>query len=76
MKRTPDYNGCLEIDIALKLSQLEGCLKFLNHMHNHKQHRAPRNETERRSIITNLKRVQETRDMYRTLIRKHKIKAS
>lgn len=75
MKRTPDYNGCLEIDIALKLSQLEGCLKFLDHMNNHKQH-APRNETERQSIITNLKRVRETRDMYRTLIRKHKIIAN
>lgn len=72
MKRTQDYNGCLEIDIALKLSQLEGCFKFLDYMNNDKQH-APRNETERQSITTNLKRVREIREMYRTLIRKHKI---
>ena len=69
-----DYNDIdtLEIDIALKLSQMEGCFKFLWHM-NVEREDAPRNETERQSIENNLRRVQEVREMYRTLLRKHKI---
>jgi hypothetical protein len=71
---TNDYNDTdtLEIDIALKLSQMEGCFKFLWHM-NVEREDAPRNETERQSIENNLQRVQEVREMYRTLLRKHKI---
>ena len=69
-----DYNDTdtLEIDIALKLSQMEGCFKFLWHM-NIEREDAPRNETERQSIENNLRRVQEVREMYRTLLRKHRI---
>ena len=66
----------LEIDIALKLSQIEGCFKFLHHMNFDDGARPvdkPRNETERQSILNNLKRVQEIREMYRALIRKHRI---
>ena len=62
----------LEIDIALKLSQMEGCFKFLWHM-NVEREDAPRNETERQSIENNLRRVKEVREMYRTLLRKHRI---
>jgi hypothetical protein len=71
---TNDYNDTdtLEIDIALKLSQMEGCFKFLHYINFEKQD-APRNETERQSIENNLRRVQEVREMYRTLIRKHRI---
>ena len=71
---TNDYNDTdtLEIDIALKLSQMEGCFKFLWHM-NVEREDAPRNETERQSIENNLQRVQEVREMYRTLLRKHRI---
>lgn len=65
----------LEIDIALKLSQMEGCFKFLWHM-NVEREDAPRNETERQSIENNLRRVQEVREMYRTLLRKHQIVSS
>ena len=73
-----DYNDTdtLEIDLALKLSQLEGCFKFLYHMNFDEYGEPadkPRNETERRSISTNLARVKEVREMYRTLIRKHNI---
>lgn len=74
-ERNPnDYKDIdtLEIDIALKLSQMEGCFKFLWHM-NVEREDAPRNETERQSIENNLRRVQEVREMYRTLLRKHKI---
>lgn len=73
-----DYNDTdtLEIDLALKLSQLEGCFKFLYYM-NYDEYGEPadkpRNETERQSINTNLARVKEVREMYRALIRKHKI---
>jgi len=66
----------LEIDIALKLSQIEGCFKFLHHMNFDDDERPvdkPRNETERQSIKNNLARVQELREMYRALIRKHRI---
>lgn len=62
----------LEIDIALKLSQMEGCFKFLHYM-NFEKEDAPRNETERQSVENNLRRVQEVREMYRTLLRKHRI---
>lgn len=66
----------LEIDIALKLSQIEGCFKFLHHMNfddDEQPINKPRNETERQSIKNNLARVQEVRDMYRALICKHRI---
>jgi len=66
----------LEIDIALKLAQIEGCFKFLHHMNFDDDEQPvdkPRNETERQSIKNNLTRVQELREMYRTLIRKHRI---
>ena len=74
---TNDYKDIdtLEIDIALKLSQMEGCFKFLWHM-NVEREDAPRNETERQSIENNLRRVQEVREMYRTLLRKHGIVSS
>jgi hypothetical protein len=69
-----DHNDIdtLEIDIALKLSQIEGCFKFLHYI-NFEKDDMPRNETERQSIENNLARVQEVREMYRTLLRKHKI---
>ena len=75
---TNDYNDIdtLEIDIAIKLSQIEGCFKFLHHMNfddDEQPVNKPRNETERQSILNNLTRVQEVREMYRTLIRKHRI---
>ena len=69
----------LEIDIALKLSQMEGCFKFLHHMNFDDDEQPvdkPRNETERQSIKNNLRRVQELREMYRTLLRKHRIVSS
>ena len=71
---TNDYNDTdtLEIDIALKLSQIEGCLRFLYYM-NFEKDDAPRNETERQSVENNLRRVQDVREMYRTLLRKHRI---
>ena len=71
---TNDYKDIdtLEIDIALKLSQIEGCLRFLWHM-NVEREDAPRNETERQSVENNLQRVQDVREMYRTLLRKHRI---
>lgn len=74
-ERNPnDYNDTdtLEIDIALKLSQMEGCFKFLWYMNVEKED-APRNETERQSIENNLERVKEVRELYRTLLRKHRI---
>ena len=66
----------LEIDIAIKLSQIEGCFKFLHHMNfgdGDQPVDKPRNETERQSILNNLTRVQQLRVMYRTLCRKHRI---
>ena len=71
---TNDHNDTdtLEMEIALKLSQLEGCFKFLHYI-NFEKEDMPRNETERQSINTNLARVKEVREMYRTLLRKHKI---
>jgi len=74
-KKSPkNYNDTdtLEIDIALKLSQMEGCLRFLHYI-NFEKEDMPRNETERQSITNNLVRVQEVREMYRTLLRKHRI---
>lgn len=73
-----DYNNIdtLEIDLALKLSQLEGCFKFLYYMNFDEYGEStdkPRNETERQSVKRNLERVKEVREMYRTLIRKHRI---
>jgi hypothetical protein len=70
MKRTKDYNGYLEVDFAIKLAQLEGCMKFLHYMNFDDDGNVierPRNETERQSIVNNLKRVQELRDMYKTI---------
>lgn len=75
MERNPDDykdTDTLEIDIALKLSQIEGCFKFLYYM-NFEKVDAPRNETERQSVENNLERVKEIREMYRTLLRKHRI---
>ena len=69
-----DYNDTdtLEIDIALKLSQIEGCFKFLHYINNETEN-CPRNETERQSIENNLERVKEVRELYRALLRKHRI---
>lgn len=69
----------LEIDIAIKLSQLEGCFRFLHHMNfddDEQPINKPRNETERQSVLNNLERTQELREMYRTLLRKHGIVSS
>ena len=69
----------LEIDIAIKLSQLEGCFRFLHHMNFDDDEQPidkPRNETERQSVLNNLRRTQELREMYRTLLRKHQIVSS
>ncbi len=73
-RNTNDYNDTdtLEIDIALKLSQMEGCFKFLHYINFDKED-APRNETERQSIVNNLERVKEVRELYRMLLRKHRI---
>ena len=75
MERDPDDykdTDTIEIDIALKLSQIEGCFKFLYYMNTYVDD-APRNETERQSVENNLERVQEVRELYRTLLRKHRI---
>lgn len=71
MERTEDYDGYLEMDIAVKLSQLEGCLKFLYHMNFDEYGEPvdkPRNETERQSVLKNLTRVKMLRSMYKTLL--------
>ena len=77
-RNTIDYENIdtLEIDIAIKLSQIEGCFKFLHHMNFDDDEQPidkPRNETERQSIKNNLARVQQLREMYRALTRKHRI---
>lgn len=66
-----------EMELSVKLSQIEGCLKFLHYM-NFDEHgdvvERPRNETERQSIKNNLERVRECRSLLKRILNGHKQK--
>jgi len=66
-----------ELELCLKLSQLEGTLKFLDYMNTGKTVTGedfPRNLTERNSVDRALKRIQESRVLFKQIVNKHKIK--
>ncbi len=74
--RTTDFKSYPELELSLKLSQLEGTFKFLQYMNNGKTAAGesfPRNLTERRSVERSLKRVQECRQLFKDIINKHQI---
>lgn len=72
MERDNNNTDTLEMDIALKISQIEGCLKLLHYI-NFEKIDTPRNETERQCVKDNLERVQQLRGLYKTLLHKHEI---
>jgi hypothetical protein len=72
MQRTEDHKSYPEIELSIKLSQLEGAFKFLDHLNNQSTD-APRNVTERETVKRNLERVQECRQLYKQVINKHRI---
>ena len=59
-----------ELELAKKLSQLEGGLSFLNYLNNELEN-APRNTTERETIKTNLGRIKEVRQLFKTVLNKN-----
>ena len=66
----------IEMELALKLSQIEGSFRFLDYMNNEKTIAGddfPRNTTERSSVTTNLARIKEVRNLYKRLLVKHRI---
>ena len=73
MQRTEDHKSYPELELSIKLSQLEGAFKFLDHVNNALQD-APRNVTERETIKRNLDRVQECRELFKVIVNKHRIK--
>lgn len=70
--READHKKFPELELSLKLSQLEGCLKFLNYLNNEVED-VPRNETEKQSIKRNLDRVIECRQLFKQIVNKHRI---
>lgn len=77
MKRETHTTNYPELELSLKLSQLEGTLRFLNYMNTGKTVTGedfPRNITERSSVDRALKRIQECRAVFKVIINKHKIK--
>ena len=73
MIREKHFTTYPELELSLKLSQLEGAFKFLDHMNNELSD-APRNTTERETVIRNLTRVQECRVLFKEIVNKHRIK--
>ena len=73
--REENYNGYPELDLSLKLSQIENALKFLDYVNNEKKEDGSdfsRNTTERQTIKRNLERVQECKDIFKDILNKHK----
>lgn len=56
-----------ELELSLKLSQLEGAFKFLDYMNN-ELHEAKRNVTEQRTVKSSLTRVIECRNLFKQII--------
>lgn len=73
MIRDEHFTPYPELELSLKLSQLEGAFKFLVHMNNELSD-VPRNTTERETVIRNLTRIQECRALFKEIVNKHKIK--
>lgn len=77
MIRDTHFKSYPELELSLKLSQLEGTLRFLDYMNNGKTVTGedfPRNVTERSSVDRSLKRIQECRELFKQIVNKHKIK--
>ena len=73
--REENYNGYPELDLSLKLSQIENALKFLDYVNNEKKEDGSdfsRNTTERQTIKRNLERVRECRDIFKNIVNDHK----
>lgn len=74
--RSEEFTSYPELELSLKLSQLEGTFKFLNYMNTDKTVTGedfPRNTTERSSVSRGLQRVQECRRLFNEIINKHQI---
>jgi hypothetical protein len=72
--RDESYQPYPELELLQKLSQLEGCMKFLHHMAFAGEEcgvEFPRNTTEKASIATNLERVRECRELFKTVLEKN-----
>jgi hypothetical protein len=74
--RESDHKEYPELELALKLSQLEGTFQFLDYMNNGKTVTGedfPRNTTERSSVDRGLKRVQECRQLFKEILNKNRL---
>lgn len=60
-----------ELELSLRLSQLEGAFKFLDYMNN-ELHEADRSVTEQQTVKRNLTRVMECRDLFKQIVNKHR----
>ena len=79
MKRDEKYISYPEMELSINLSQLEACLTFLNYMHfdeDGNPTNKPRNETERQSIINNLERIKESRQLLKNIIIENQVALS
>lgn len=64
-----------EMELSLKLSQIESAFKFLEYMNNEKTitgEELPRNTTERCSVKRNHERVQECRQLLKQIINEYR----
>ena len=60
-----------ELELSLKLSQLEGAFKFLDYMNNDLP-QAARNVTEQQTVKRNLNRVQQCRELFNYIVNKNR----
>ena len=76
-EQEPEHNETtIEMDIALKLSQIEGAFSFLDYVNNARDVKGdefPRNKTERKVVERNLDRIQKVRLLYKQLINKQRL---
>jgi hypothetical protein len=70
-QRQPFMSEFPELELSLKLSQLEGAFKFLDYM-NSDLPNAARNVTEQQTVKRNLDRVVECRKLFNYIINKNR----
>ena len=79
MERYQKYISYTEMELSINLSQIEACLTFLHYMYFDEEgvpDEKPRNETERQSIINNLERIKESRQLLKNIIVENQVALS
>ena len=78
MQRQDDYKPYPELKLALTLSQMQGHIKFLEHMNTGKTVTGddlPRNTTERSTVKNLLGKIELAQDLYKTVCQEKTVSA-